>query len=162
MSTQAKTKSKSQKNNGASSIVWFEIPADNVERARTFYGKLFGWKITEFAGAKKPYWHIDTGGDDDTPDGGMMERQGPGHNITNYVGVPSVDRAAAKVEKLGGKICMEKTAVPEMGYFVICQDTESNSLLSGNRTRRRNSCPEGNRSFVAGLKTETKSTETKI
>ena len=45
MSTQAKTKSKSQKKNGASSIVWFEIPADNVERARTFYGKLFGWKI---------------------------------------------------------------------------------------------------------------------
>ena len=126
MSTQAKTKSKRQKNNGASSIVWFEIPADNVERARTFYGKLFGWTITEFAGAKKPYWHIDTGGDDDTPDGGMMERQGQGHNITNYVGVPSVDRAAAKVEKLGGKICMEKTAVPEMGYFVVCQDTESN------------------------------------
>ena len=69
------------------------------------------------AGAKRPYWHIDTGGDDATPDGGMMERQRPEHRITNYVGVPSVDRAAAKVEKLGGKICMEKTAVPEMGYF---------------------------------------------
>ena len=55
-----------------------------------------------------------------------MERQGPGHNITNYVSVPSVDRAAAKLEKLGGKICMEKTAVPEMGYFVVCQDTENN------------------------------------
>ena len=126
MSKETKTKSESGKNNGTSSIVWFEIPADNVERARTFYGKLFGWKITEFAGAKRPYWHIDTGGDDDTPDGGMMERQGPGHNITNYVGVPSVDRAAAKVEKLGGKICMEKTAVPEMGYFVVCKDTENN------------------------------------
>ena len=46
MSTQTKTKSKSQKSNGTSpSVVWFEIPADNVERARTFYGKLFGWKI---------------------------------------------------------------------------------------------------------------------
>ena len=27
------------------SIVWFEIPADKPERAREFYGKLFGWKI---------------------------------------------------------------------------------------------------------------------
>ena len=43
-----------------------------------------------------------------------------------YVGVTSVDESAAKVEKLGGKICMPKTAVPHMGYFVVCQDTENN------------------------------------
>ena len=66
MSTQTKAESKSQKNNGASpSIVWFEIPADNVERARTFYGKLFGWKIDKFPGpTTKPYWLIDTGAGD--------------------------------------------------------------------------------------------------
>ncbi len=87
MSTQTKTKPKSQKNNGApASIVWFEIPADNVERARTFYGKLFGWKIERFPGPK-PYWHIDTGGAEATPDGGMMERQCPEQSVTNYVGV---------------------------------------------------------------------------
>jgi predicted enzyme related to lactoylglutathione lyase len=32
------------------------------------------------------------------------------------------------VEKLGGKICMPKTAVPQMGYFVICNDTENNQF----------------------------------
>ena len=62
MSKETKTKSKSGKNNGTSGIVWFEIPADNVERARTFYGKLFGWKIDNFPGStQKPYWLIDTG-----------------------------------------------------------------------------------------------------
>jgi predicted enzyme related to lactoylglutathione lyase len=128
MSTQTKAKSTSQKDDGAlASIVWFEIPADNVERARTFYGKLFGWKIEKFPGPK-PYWHIDTGGADATPDGGMMERQYPEHSVTNYVSVPSVDEAAAKVEKLGGKICMLKTAVPQMGYFVVCNDTENNTF----------------------------------
>jgi predicted enzyme related to lactoylglutathione lyase len=128
MSTETKTKPKSGKTNGApASIVWFEIPADNVGRARTFYGKLFGWKINRFPGPK-PYWHIDTGGADDTPDGGMMERQCAEHSITNYVGVSSVDQAAAKVEKLGGRICMPKTAVPQMGYFVICNDTENNTF----------------------------------
>lgn len=127
MRTQAKTKSKSGKNNGVSpSVVWFEIPADNVERARTFYGKLFGWKIEKFAGGQKPYWLIDTGGADASRNGGMMERQFPEHTITNYIGVPSVDEAAVKVEKLGGRICMPKTAVPQMGYFVVCEDTESN------------------------------------
>jgi len=40
--------------------------------------------------------------------------------------VNSVTGFAVKIEKLGGKICMAKTAVPQMGYFAICQDTEGN------------------------------------
>ena len=127
MATKTKSKSKAAKAiKVPASIVWFEIAADNVERARKFYGQLFGWKITRFPGAVNPYWHIDTGGADASPDGGMMERQHPQHSITNYILVASVDRAAAKVEKLGGKICMPKTPVPQMGYFVVCQDTENN------------------------------------
>ena len=129
MSTQTLSEPKAaKKNSGAASIVWFEIPADNVERAKSFYGKLFGWKITPMPSAAKPYWIIETGGADDTPDGGMMERQHPQHGITNYVSVSSVADAAAKVEKLGGKICMQKSAVPGMGYFVVCQDTENNTF----------------------------------
>ena len=129
MSTQTLTKPKSEKNNRVlPNIVWFEIPADNVERARTFYGKLFSWKIEKFPGAQKPYWIIETGGDDASRNGGMMERQFPEHTITNYVSVPSVDQAAARVKELGGRICMEKTAVPQMGYFVVCRDTENNQF----------------------------------
>lgn len=111
----------------AASIVWFEIPADNIARAKSFYSKLFGWKIKKFAGPMKmPYWHIDTGGADASPDGGMMERQSPQQPITNYIMVPSVDQAAAKVQKLGGKIIVQKSVVPHMGYFAVCQDTENN------------------------------------
>jgi predicted enzyme related to lactoylglutathione lyase len=113
----------------AASIVWFEIPADNPERAKAFYGNLFGWKINPFAGASpnvKNYWHVDTGGADASPDGGLYERCHPQQTITNYVSVPSVTKFAAKVEKLGGKICASKMAVPQMGYFAICQDTENN------------------------------------
>ena len=110
-----------------SSIVWFEIPADNPDRARKFYSNLFGWKIEKFPGVED-YWHIDTGGGDDTPDGGLMTRKYPQQPITNYVAVSSVDQCAVKVEKLGGKICMAKSAVPQMGYFVVCQDTENNTF----------------------------------
>jgi predicted enzyme related to lactoylglutathione lyase len=107
------------------SIVWFEIAADNLDRARTFYSSLFGWKIEKFPGLQD-YWHIDTGGGDETPDGGLMKRKMPEHGITNYINVASVDQHMAKVQKLGGKICMPKTAVPQMGYFAICQDPENN------------------------------------
>jgi uncharacterized protein len=117
-----------------SSIVWFEIPADDVERAKSFYGALFGWKIEKFPGPME-YWHIDTGGGEDTPDGGLLKRQNPQQQgITSYISVASVDESAAKVEKLGGKICMPKTAVPEMGYFVICRDPENNTFALWERS----------------------------
>jgi uncharacterized protein len=110
----------------AANIVWFEIPADDLERAKTFYRELFGWKIEKFPGPME-YWHLDTGGPDASPDGGLLKRQSPAQQgITNYINVASVDQFAAKVQKLGGKVCMPKSAVPQMGYFAICQDTENN------------------------------------
>ena len=126
MSTQTKAKPHDAKGSHTTpSIVWFEIPADNPERAKKFYGSLFGWKIDPFPGMTD-YWHIDTNGGDDTPDGGLMARKHPKQPITNYVNVESVTKFMAKVDKLGGKICKPKTAVPQMGYFAICQDTEDN------------------------------------
>src|SRR5947209_5582639 len=103
MSTQTQTQSKAGTASGTpASIVWFEIPADNVERAKKFYKALFGWKINKFPGGME-YWHIDTGGEDASPDGGMMARKDPRQQITNYIFVKSVDQAVAKVKKLGRK-----------------------------------------------------------
>jgi predicted enzyme related to lactoylglutathione lyase len=109
-------------------IVWFEIPADDVGRARTFYSKLFGWKIKKFP-MPMEYYHIDTGGADASPDGGLMKRQQPQQQgLLNYIAVPSVDKYMAKVQKLGGKICMPKTAVGDMGFFAVCLDPENNAF----------------------------------
>ena len=117
--------SKSEKKQAAS-IAWFEIPADNPERAKAFYSNLFGWKINPFPGGD--YWHIDTGGADASPDGALKKRKHPQEPVVNYVSVDSVNKFADKIAKLGGKISMAKTAVPQMGYFAICQDTEGNAF----------------------------------
>ena len=106
-----------------SSIVHFEIPADDIQRAKAFYSNLFGWNIVGIQGMD--YMMIDTYG---APGGGMMKRMHPYLHITSYIGVPSVDEYAAKVEKLGGKIIVPKSAVPGMGYFIICMDTENNAF----------------------------------
>ena len=127
MSTQTKTKAKDQQDNVPASIVWFGIPADNPERAKTFYGNLFGWNINQAPGADD-FWYIDTAGADDSPDGGLKKREHPQEPITTYVSVNSVADYSTKIEKLGGKICKAKTAVPHMGYFAVCQDTEGNTF----------------------------------
>jgi predicted enzyme related to lactoylglutathione lyase len=107
------------------SVIWFEIPADKPERAKKFYGQLFGWKINPIPNMGG-YQHIDTGGPDASPDGGMMQRVCPEQGITTYIRVPSVTRGMARVKKLGGKICKPRTVVPGMGCFAICLDTEKN------------------------------------
>ncbi len=140
MSTKATAKPKTQPKNtkgrdAAPSICWFEIPADNPARAKKFYGALFGWTIEPFPGVTD-YWHIDTGGGDRTRDGGLMARKHPDQAITNYVAVESVEKSAAKVEKLGGTVCKPKTAVPQMGYFAICRDTEGNEFALWEKNER--------------------------
>jgi predicted enzyme related to lactoylglutathione lyase len=61
-------------------------------------------------------------------DGGMMQRQHPEQSITNYIDVPSIDDYSAKVEDLGGRVVVPKTAVPTFGYFAVCLDTENNTF----------------------------------
>jgi hypothetical protein len=56
----------------AASIVWFGIPADNPERAKAFYSELFDWKINPVS---EDFWYIDTGGADESPDGGLKKRE---------------------------------------------------------------------------------------
>jgi predicted enzyme related to lactoylglutathione lyase len=126
MSAKTKTKAnKSKTSKVPASLVWFEIPADDIKRAQTFYSSLFGWKIKAFPNMED-YWHIDSGGADASPDGAIMKKMCPEHPVTIYIMVDSVIRASAKVEKLGGKVHKAKTAVPNLGYFAICQDTENN------------------------------------
>jgi predicted enzyme related to lactoylglutathione lyase len=40
-------------------IVHFEIPTDDLERAKRFYNELFGWKIEKYPGPME-YWMITT------------------------------------------------------------------------------------------------------
>lgn len=106
------------------SIVHFEIPTDDVERAKTFYTQLFGWQFSNPPGYED-YWAVDVG--EDASHGiAMMERQAPNHGPTNYIGVESVADYLAKVEELGGKVIVPKSPVPGMGWFAQCQDTEGN------------------------------------
>jgi uncharacterized protein len=111
----------------AASVVWFEIPADDTTRAKKFYNSLFGWKMNPLPHMEE-YTHMDTSGPDASPDGAIMKRMHPQHTITQYVSVPSVTKYVAKIEKLGGSVCKPKTAVPGMGFFAICQDTENNTF----------------------------------
>jgi uncharacterized protein len=125
-------------------IVHFEIPANDIGRAKKFYNDLFGWKIEKWPGTEDnssqltspvtgqsiEYWMVITTDDKGNKalGGGMMKRQMPEHQVTNYIGVESIDEYSSKVKELGGKVVAPKHAVAGMGYFALCIDTENNSF----------------------------------
>src|SRR3990170_34029 len=113
-------------------IIHFEIPADDVEKLRKFYSKLFGWKIEKTPGPMD-YWLIQTVPIDEKGmpirpgvNGGMMKKQYPDHKPVNYVAVESVDEYSKKIEALGGKIIAPKMEVPGIGWWAFAVDPEGN------------------------------------
>jgi predicted enzyme related to lactoylglutathione lyase len=108
-------------------IVHFDLPADDTERARKFYSEIFGWKFESYAGPME-YHLITTHSLDGSVGvgGGMGKRMSPDQRIMNYFGVPSIDAYLVKVREMGGKITMQKMPVPGMGYLATCIDTEGN------------------------------------
>ena len=116
-------------------IAYFEVPADNVGRAKKFYHSLFGWNIepTKTPGAamkSMEYQDISTGEPQEKTlsMGGMYKRQMPGTPFVPYVMVEDIDKVIAKVEKLGGKMVMPKMKIESVGFTAIIQDTEGNVI----------------------------------
>ncbi len=124
-------------------IVHFEIPADNVDRAKKFYNKIFGWQYKEFdmpdQGSTEgdPYYGVITTEVDDkgmptTPgaiNGGLMKRKSKDQPFMNYINVESIDEMLPEIKKHGGSIRMPKTEIgPGMGWIAAFTDTEGNLM----------------------------------
>ena len=111
--------------------LYFEIQADDPERAVRFYQAVFGWEISRQPGTPVEYWSIVTAG---SP-GGLLKRPAktppPEHGTNAYVcsmEVEHFDEMAGKIAANGGVVALEKFPVPGkcwQGYFV---DTEGNTF----------------------------------
>ena len=111
-----------------SRVIHFEIPADNPERAAEFYREVFGWQFQKWQGPQE-YWLITTGPEGQPGiNGGLLRRTNPGAGTVNTIGVASVDKCVAAIEKKGGKIVVPKMAIPGVGYLAYCMDTEGNTF----------------------------------
>jgi predicted enzyme related to lactoylglutathione lyase len=112
-------------------VQYFEIPADDMERAQKFYKQVFGWDMQKWDNKEDPdqeYYMFETRDDKGNfgIGGGMMKRQSPQHTITNYITVSSIDEYTSKIEQSGGMVMVPKTNVPDMGFIAVCLDSENN------------------------------------
>jgi uncharacterized protein len=107
----------------AGQMVHVEIPAGDTQKARDFWGGLFGWQFQAFEGSPSEY-HMTRFSD--TQGGAIMESDGtPGPRV--YFDVDDINAATSRVSELGGN-GGEAMAVPSMGWFAICKDSVGNEF----------------------------------
>ena len=118
------------------SVVHFEIPVDDAQRASTFYSETFGWQLTKVPMQGMDYWMVTTVETDEKRmpkkpgaiNGGLTPRDETAKTPVIVINVPNVDDYIKKVEAAGGKVVMPKQTVGNMGYYARVTDSEGNVI----------------------------------
>jgi hypothetical protein len=116
------------------SVVHFEIPADDVARAKEFYRSVFDWQLQDMP--EMDYTIVRTTDVDEnqmptTPgaiNGGLMSRSQDTPAPVLTIDVESIDQALKQVQAAGGRVVRERTEIPGMGAYAYFTDPEGNTL----------------------------------
>jgi predicted enzyme related to lactoylglutathione lyase len=104
----------------------FEIPVDDPDRAEKFYAEVFGWGFQRYDGAPSYYGMANTGDDGKAGINGALFQRGDVDETSLTMEVDDIEAALAKIRAQGGEVLKEKSAIPSMGWFATCKDTEGN------------------------------------
>jgi uncharacterized protein len=107
----------------ANPFVHVELNTNDVAKAKSFYGKLFDWKLEDIPNeaAGGSYTIIGVG---EGTGGGLMKNPMP--NAPSmwlaYVLVDDIEASTKKAKSLGGKVMKDVTEVMDMGWLSIIVD----------------------------------------
>lgn len=114
-------------------VVHFEIPYDDGDRARAFYGEAFGWDLQSWPEGE--YTLVATGPTGESGatepgfiNGGMMRREAPFGSPVIVIAVEDIDASMATVERLGGTTVVAKQPVGDMGWAAYFKDPDGNLM----------------------------------
>jgi predicted enzyme related to lactoylglutathione lyase len=114
-------------------VVHFEVPFDDGDRARAFYGAVFRWTLQEMP--EMDYTLAMTGpvSDEGGPtepgyiNGGMFRRgDDEPRSPVIVVDVGDIDETLEHVASYGGTVLAPKQPVGDMGFAAYFRDTEGN------------------------------------
>ena len=115
-----------------SMVVWFEIPVNDMDRAKAFYESVFKIKIgvQDFGGLLMGWFPFTEGGSGAS--GTLIKQDSyiPSKEGTLvYFNCEDVANELGRVEDAGGQIYQPKTQIsPEHGYMAVFIDTEGNRI----------------------------------
>jgi uncharacterized protein len=103
-------------------IVHFELPSADVDRAKAFWGGVFGWSFADTEGA---FRYAMT--ENEQPVGAIFQSDEPGSGPIVYMDTSDIDATLAKIRESGGS-AEDKQPIPGIGWFARCKDTEGNAF----------------------------------
>ena len=114
-------------------VVWFDLYAEDVERAARFYNNVLGWTVTPMFG--DPNMQI-LSMSDGTQLGMLMKRVSPmaadgsSPNTTIYIEVESFKDSFQHTSALGGEVLVQPESIPgdDVGGFAFIKDSEGNLI----------------------------------
>jgi uncharacterized protein len=107
----------------AGSVVWFELWVPDVELAKQFYGRMFGWTFTAMTEYDAQYWLVKSGS-------GLAGAILPGDaaNVLGrvgtavYVAVEDLGSAVERCLELGGAVEQGATDIGDGTRFALIRD----------------------------------------
>ena len=107
----------------------FAINADDLQRARSFYERVFAWRFQPWG---PPGFFMIATGDGEVPMGSLQQRREllPGRRLNGFECTIAVEQdvavVAAAVTANGGRILMEKATIPGVGDLIFFEDPDGN------------------------------------
>ncbi len=106
-------------------ITHIDIPVDDMDRARAFYGRVFGWQIEEYPGYEGyPMWRAPNR----ISGGGLAPRDEQLTAPRSYVEVDAIDPVLAEVTAAGGTVLLPRSAISPTSWWAVVVDTEGNQI----------------------------------
>ena len=111
-------------------VVWFEIPVNDLDRAMKFYSDVMGIEFHEQAdeNSKMAFFPFGQG----AASGALVLSYGyvPSNSgaVIYLNGGADLDEPLGRVEAAGGKITISKMSIGENGFFAHFEDTEGNRV----------------------------------
>lgn len=118
-------------------VVHFEIPVEDLEQARNFYG-IFGWGLQDWPMPDgSTYIGVHTTPIDEKTriplepgaiNGGIMQRNAQAKTPIMAIQVDSIDKRIKQIEAKGGKVVMPKMDMMGMGFYAYFADPSGNVI----------------------------------
>jgi predicted enzyme related to lactoylglutathione lyase len=116
----------------ANAINWFEIPAKDFERAKTFYETVLGVTIMQMPHPHLKYGIIPADMESGQVGGGLVEGEGFEPSATGTMvylnGGEDLEIPLSRVEEAGGQIVVPKTSIGGNGFMAHFIDSEGNKV----------------------------------
>jgi predicted enzyme related to lactoylglutathione lyase len=115
-------------------VVHFEIPYDDGDRARRFYGETFGWQLQQMPGMEYTLVVSGPSGDQGPNEagfinGGLLAREeSASSGPVVVIDVDDIDAKLITIEETGGSVVVPKQPVGAMGFTAYVKDPEGNVI----------------------------------